>query len=199
MVFSVTAADTLTAKVVGVTDGDTIKVLTADKKQLRIRLYGIDTPESSQSYGAKAKKHLSSLVFNKSVSLTIMNTDRYGRKVCKVFIGKTYVNLAMVEAGYAWHYKKYAPKDNDLAKAEKTAKTTGKELWADKNPTPPWEFRRSKVKKNADSSSKTAVVGYWLNTSSNIRHNSDCRYFEKTKQGRASKKDEGRACGLCGG
>jgi len=44
-----------------------------------------------------------------------------------------------------------------------------------------------------------ASTGYWLNTSSNTRHNSACRYYYNTKNGRACTKDEGRACGICGG
>lgn len=50
--------------------------------------------------------------------------------------------------------------------------------------------------KTGDSSSK---LSYWLNTSNNIRHNSSCRYYHKTKQGRACGPDEGKACGICGG
>ena len=40
---------------------------------------------------------------------------------------------------------------------------------------------------------------HWLNTASNIRHNSTCRYFRKTKSGRMCEPDEGKACKLCGG
>ena len=46
-------------RVVGVSDGDTITVLTADKKQIRVRLVGIDAPESRQAYGERAKQKLS--------------------------------------------------------------------------------------------------------------------------------------------
>ena len=155
-----TVAGELTGKVVAVTDGDTIKVLGADKKQIRIRLYGIDSPEKKQAYGQKAKQHLSKLVFGKTVTLKVINTDRYGRKVCKVYVGpeadsrstksnrRLYVNLTMVQAGYAWHYKYFAPKDDDLAKAEALAKKKKLGLWADPNPVNPYIWRKSKrVKK----------------------------------------------------
>lgn len=40
---------------------------------------------------------------------------------------------------------------------------------------------------------------FWLNTNSRVRHNKSCRWFGKTKRGRFCKKEEGRACGICGG
>jgi len=40
---------------------------------------------------------------------------------------------------------------------------------------------------------------YWLNTKSKIRHNKDCRYFGKGKNGRPATHDEGKACKICGG
>ena len=42
-------------------------------------------------------------------------------------------------------------------------------------------------------------ASYWLNTSSNVRHNKTCKWFNKTKKGRFCTKDEGKACGICGG
>jgi len=70
---------TITGKVVGVSDGDTITVLDADKRQHKIRLEGIDAPESSQDYGSRAKQSLSDLVFGKTVTVTSSKRDRYGR------------------------------------------------------------------------------------------------------------------------
>lgn len=44
-----------------------------------------------------------------------------------------------------------------------------------------------------------ASLAYWLNTSSNVRHNKGCRNFNNTKRGRPCSASEGRACGICGG
>ena len=55
-------------KVVGVADGDTITVL-RNKKQVKIRLYGIDTPERGQAFGKKAKQFTSDMVFGKWICL----------------------------------------------------------------------------------------------------------------------------------
>jgi endonuclease YncB( thermonuclease family) len=59
---------TITGKVVGVSDGDTITVLDASNNQHKIRLDGIDAPESSRDFGSRAKQSLSDLVFGKTKS-----------------------------------------------------------------------------------------------------------------------------------
>lgn len=52
----------LSGKVISVTDGDTVKILTEGKKQERIRLAGINAPERKQPYGQKSKQYLSEMV-----------------------------------------------------------------------------------------------------------------------------------------
>ena len=130
-------------RTVGVTDGDTITVLDANRTPIRVRLFGIDAPEKAQDFGQKAKQALSVLVFGREVRVEVTSTDRYGRSIGKVHAGTTYVNLAMVQAGFAWHYRQYAPDDQDLLGAEVAARAAGKGLWAQPNPTPPWEWRRA--------------------------------------------------------
>lgn len=132
---------TLSGLVVGVTDGDTIKVLDAGKSQHRIRLFGIDSPESHQAFGQKAKQYMSKLVFQKNVRVQYVEKDRYGRILGKVYVGSTYVNLEMVKAGYAWHYVYYAKDQLDLAAAEQAARARKLGLWIDPNPIPPWDYR----------------------------------------------------------
>ena len=63
----------LTSKVVAVTDGEALTILTADKRQVKIRLEGIDAPESGQPFGTKARVALSSKVFD-SLGLTLAPT-----------------------------------------------------------------------------------------------------------------------------
>ena len=62
-------ADEIQGKVVGITDGDTITVLDADKVQHKIRLKGIDAPESKQAFGTESKQKMSELVGEKEVVL----------------------------------------------------------------------------------------------------------------------------------
>jgi micrococcal nuclease len=134
------------AKVVSVTDGDTIKVFNADQGQVKIRLYGIDTPEKAQPYGKAAGKHLASLIAAGAVEVESVATDRYGRTVGIVWDNETNINQQMVQAGYAWVYQRYCDKpfcDYWLA-LEGEAKTDKKGLWQEPDPVPPWEWRRRK-------------------------------------------------------
>ena len=86
MTTSALAQDVIHGRVVGVTDGDTIKVLTAEKQLIRVRVAWIDAPESSQAFGQRAKQAMSALVFGKDVELRFHTVDRYGRLVCMVFV-----------------------------------------------------------------------------------------------------------------
>ena len=137
-------ADTLNGYVVGVSDGDTVKVLDAGKKQHRIRLLGIDAPESNQAFGQKSKQYLSSLIFNKNVSITYKEKDQYGRILGTIFYENENINLKMVKAGLAWHYVYFAKDNKELAEAEAAARKEKLGLWKDPNPMPPWDFRRQK-------------------------------------------------------
>jgi endonuclease YncB( thermonuclease family) len=129
-------------KVVAVTDGDTIKVL-KDGKQVKIRLAAIDCPEKSQPYGQAAKKFTANLVAGKIVKVWATDKDRYGRIVAFVFTEEVNVNKALLEAGLAWHYKKYS-RDPELAKLEFRAQSKKRGLWSEPNPVPPWEYRKRK-------------------------------------------------------
>ena len=99
-------------KVVGISDGDTIKVL-HNGKQVRIRLYGIGTPEKRQAFGKRAKQFTSYKVAGKTVTIIPMDTDRYGRTVALVQPPDDTVTLneALVVSGYAWVYRKYCRAD----------------------------------------------------------------------------------------
>ena len=201
------AADTITGKVVGVTDGDTITVLDATQTQHKIRLDGIDTPEKGQAFGTQAKKALSDKVFAKQVTVKYKERDRYGRIVGIVMLGNRWINHEMVAEGWAWHYKQYSS-DQNLAAAEIKAREARKGLWHDGNPVPPWDWRRAQ--RNASQAANPpgpAVTPaaastdgpYWLNTGSNTRHNAKCKWFKKTKRGRMCGPNDGKACGGCGG
>ena len=56
-------------KVVSITDGNTIKVIHPQNGQVKIRLYGIDTPERGQEFGNAAKKYLASLIASENVEI----------------------------------------------------------------------------------------------------------------------------------
>src|SRR5210317_583923 len=95
------------AKVVSVTDGDTIKVFNVEYGQVKIRFFGIDTPEKGQPYGQAAGKYLASLIAGSIVDIEPVDTDRYGRTVGIVTDGERNINQEMVRSGYAWVYSRY--------------------------------------------------------------------------------------------
>ena len=141
-------AETLPVRVVRVIDGDTIVVLDADKVQHKIRLQGIDAPERRQAFGTKPKEHLSNLVAEKTVDVDYSKYDRYGRILGKVIVNGEDANLEQIEAGMAWHYKKYqreqAPTDRiEYSDAELDARRLRVGLWRDPNPVPPWDYRQA--------------------------------------------------------
>ena len=134
----------LVGKVVGITDGDTFKLLVQDSIIYRIRVANIDCPEKKQPFSAKAKQFTSDAIFGKTVNVNILSTDRYGRYIgVTTYNDSIILNHELVKNGLAWHYIKYS---NDLAlqKLENQARKEKLGLWQDKDPIPPWEWRRNK-------------------------------------------------------
>lgn len=134
-------------RVVGVSDGDSITVLDSAKRQHKVRLAGIDAPELKQAFGQASKRSLSALVFGKTVVVETEKRDRYDRQIGKVLVEGRDVNLAQIEAGFAWHYKQYATEQSAIdqklyAEAESDARSSRRGLWQDRNPQAPWDFRR---------------------------------------------------------
>ena len=162
-------ADTLTSRVVGVTDGDTITVLDAANTQHKIRLAGLDAPEKGQPFGERSKENLSRLVFGKDARIEWKKRDRYGRLIGTVWVAspdapcrarpdcpKTLdAGLAQLTVGLAWHYKKYAHEQEpqqrgQYAFAEEEARVKRAGLWRDPNPVPPWDWRSAKRSSNGN-------------------------------------------------
>ena len=147
-------------KVVHVADGDTITVMKSGQK-VKVRLYGIDTPEKSQWYGQNAKAFTSSQVMGKQVDVQVLDTDRYGRAVGVVTVGDLVLNKHLVEYGYAWVYYQYCKKAfcSAWAKAEYEAKKAKRGLWKNVKAIPPWEYRRAKRGKSSSTEAKALAAG----------------------------------------
>jgi micrococcal nuclease len=131
------------ARVIGITDGDTLTVLTAQKTQIKIRLAGIDAPESGQDFGTRAKQAASELAFGRIVTIIERDKDRYGRTVADVTLsdGRS-LNREMVRNGLAWWYRKHAANDHALTRLEAEARQAKRGLWSQADPKPPWEWRK---------------------------------------------------------
>jgi endonuclease YncB( thermonuclease family) len=142
-----TAQAEIVGRVVGISDGDTVTVLTENYVPRKIRLSGIDSPEKGQAFGQRAKENLSDLIYNKTVRVEERTTDRWGRTVGKIWLGEKDICLQQIIDGYAWHFKKYQksqpqPERIIYAETETQAKEAKKGLWRDAEPVPPWDWRK---------------------------------------------------------
>jgi len=135
-------AATYTARVVSITDGDTLRVV-SEGRELVIRLRWIDAPEKGQPFGDQARQALSELLAGQVVIVRDYGPDRHGHRLAEVVLsdGRN-VNREMVRLGWAWWFRKYS-RDVALGTLEADAQAARRGLWADPHPTPPWEWRAS--------------------------------------------------------
>lgn len=142
-------AETLTGRIIGISDGDTLTLLDAEHTPHKIRISGIDAPEKQQPFGEKAKSSLSALAYNRSAKADCRKIDRYRRNICIVLIEGRDIGLEQIKSGMAWWYQQYAkeqPRQEriDYEHAESLAKLRRHGLWNSTNPTPPWEWRHDR-------------------------------------------------------
>jgi len=133
-------AKDLSGKVVGITDGDTLTLL-VDQKQYKVRLAEIDTPEKGQPWGKRATQALADKTFKKEIRVQVVDVDRYGRTVGRIWLGERDINRELVTEGHAWVYRKYMS-DPTLLDDERNAKEQQLGLWSLDSPVPPWKWRR---------------------------------------------------------
>ncbi|MCW5319010.1 thermonuclease family protein [Nostoc sp. KVJ3] len=138
-------------QVIRVSDGDTMVVRQTDGREKKLRLCGIDAPEKAQPLGKESKANLQRLVneVEGTVSVTEIESDRYGRTVAEVFSSKNgmekSLNEEQLSSGNAYLYRQYADKcPNKIAfgNAERIAQSKKLGVWRDSSTVPPWEFRK---------------------------------------------------------
>ena len=136
-------AQTISGRVIGITDGDTFTLLTDNLDQIKVRVAEIDAPEYGQPYGKRSQQALSSLIFKKEVSVDVQVNDRYGRPVGRPIVGRTDVTAEMVRIGAAWVYRTYSD-DEALFALEREAKSEKLGLWGlnENEQVPPWDWRK---------------------------------------------------------
>ncbi len=136
--------DNFTARVIRIVDGDTLEVMYGELPVM-IRLAHIDCPEKrgSQPFGNAAKKALSDLCFGQNIEIEFTgDKDRNGRYICVIYNQNGLnLNKEMIRLGMAWHYKKYST-DQEYDRLEQEARQSKIGLWADPDPTPPWQWRK---------------------------------------------------------
>ena len=142
-------AETFSAKVIAVIDGDTVIVQHANRKTT-LRLAGIDAPEKAQPWGSESRGALSQLVMHKDVRVTTKTVDDYGRVVAMLEVGglngtaRINVNEAQLRSGMAWEYSRYHA-DKMLIALQAEAQRARLGLWRQAHPQPPWEFRKGQA------------------------------------------------------
>lgn len=136
---------TFAGVVVKIHDGDTISVVRRGHAE-KVRLAGIDCPELRQSFGHRAKNFTSRLASGQMVTVRVQGSDDYGRRLGVVLLpdGRS-LNGELVAAGLAWKMK--TSKNKQLVQLEQTARRAKRGLWADDDPTPPWEYRKTRSAK----------------------------------------------------
>ena len=140
----------LGTKVVGIIDGDTIDILVDGKETKRLRLNGIDAPETGQPFGKNAKQFLSDTIGGKFVRIVEHDQDRYSRTIADIYLPVAdplvnlpdmFLNRELVKRGLAWHYKQYSD-DERLAQDEERARAGKLGLWSDPRHVAPWDWRK---------------------------------------------------------
>lgn len=139
---STSIAETVEGFVVGITDGDTFTLLTADQRQVKIRVAEIDAPERGQPYASRSRQQLADLIFQKNVTVRVQVVDRYNRMVGRPMIGDMDVTVEMIRSGAAWVYRTYSD-DVQLYELERTARNERWGLWdlPESDRLSPWHWR----------------------------------------------------------
>lgn len=165
---------TFTARVVTVLDGDTLEVVTTDRRRVRIRLEGIDCPERGEPFSNVARSFTRQLAFNKTVRVDVRDVDRYGRLVARVTSEGKDLSLELVAAGLASHYTVFAF-DPKLEEAERRARAERRGMWAQGMPRPPTAERPTPPSNAARPAASTVAGPFHGNVRSRVYHAPTCR------------------------
>lgn len=134
-----------TGKLVRVHSGDKVSVMNG-RKAMVVRLYGVDCPENGQPFSKEARLFTSETAFNNDVKVEFKRRDKYGRVIGEIILpdGRNLNHELLIE-GLAWWMEPIWPKDRAYQALESGAKSTGRNIWSEKQPVPPWEWRKKKM------------------------------------------------------
>lgn len=168
---------------VSVVDGDTLEM-----HGNRIRLHGIDAPESGQSCtdeenktyrcGQLSANRMASYVSGKAVYCEILDKDRYGRLIAACSVNDVDVNQLLVTEGWALAYRQYS---KDYVSAEENAKKLGLGMWRGKF-VEPWKWRRGeRLEATKAQDPNDCVIKGNISGSGKIYHTPSSPWYARTK------------------
>jgi len=132
ILFAGTSVHAWQGKVVRVLDGDTIEVLNYKHQIVRIHLYGVESPTTSQYFGSQAAQYCRQLVAGNVVEVTNICRDFLGRMRSMVWVDDVSVNEEMVRAGFAWVTNPYglSPSCGKWLGVQQEARMSGLGMWS---------------------------------------------------------------------
>ncbi|MDM7987334.1 MAG: thermonuclease family protein [Smithella sp.] len=160
------AIRTVTGTITKITDGDTVHLTTPEQTKLKVRLYGIDAPETDkinnktgrvnipgQPYGDESMNALANKIMGKKVKVDILDIDKYRRMVGMIYLENRNINLEMIREGYAEAFIEYLkePYKSDFLKVERDARAAKKGIWSLPAYERPREFRKRLKVRGAES------------------------------------------------
>lgn len=192
---------TISGKLVAVSDGDTFTLLSSDQTEYKIRLNGIDCPEKGQDFSKKAKNYTYQFCQGKTVFAEIVSKDKYGRSIANVSVNGISLNQSLVAEGLAWHFVKYSS-DATLAQLELNARKKKINIWSLTNPMAPWIYRhRGELQLIAPLAKGNVYI--CQSSGSKTYHNKMCSGLSKCTKGikqlssYEAQKMGKRECGYC--
>ena len=141
-------------RVVHVQDGDTLTVLSSDRRQIKVRLDGIDAPERGQPFGNRSTESLRQMCGGQLAHTVDLGTDRYGRTIGRVNCAGVDVSEEQVRRGMAWVFLRYVAADSPLHGIQGEASATRNGLWRDSSPVAPWDWRALQRAKKQSASAR---------------------------------------------
>ncbi|HEY7742287.1 MAG TPA: thermonuclease family protein [Burkholderiales bacterium] len=134
-----------TGHVVKVSDGESLTVL-VNKRQVRVRLEGLDAPERGQPFSRNSRQSLAAICAAKEAVVVDRGKDGNGRTIGGVTCAGVEASTEQVRRGMAWVLARYVPLGSALYELEAYARLRQLGLWADPQPVAPWDWHQVKQK-----------------------------------------------------
>ena len=169
---------TFPATVVAIIDGDTIDIVEeASQRKVRVRLHGVDSPESGEPFSQRARTFMRVLLFDRAVTVEGRDVDRYGRLVARIRVGSRDASVELLREGLGCHYRQFS-NDPVLEQAEQTARSASAGFWAAGAPQPACVQREARAAANSSRSPTPPAIAAGQvigNVSSKVYHAPTCR------------------------